>query len=417
MPIMQRHLRIASNKPRNIKYHNQKLILSMFRKKESLSIAEIANRINLSKTTVTKVVNEFEAKGMVLATGKGNSTDVGGKKPEIFAFNAAWSYVIVLTINPNTMAGAVMDMKCNFIGQRTANCAPNTPYQVVIQDMADMIQGMVKDLGLNIDTLHPIVIGCEGIIDADNGIIHYTIHHSWGQNLPLKEDLARVLGTPATIYVDNLLRLAGYVDMLTSETVYNSQVVLTTTYSAGGSILENQQLVHGINGFVGEFGHMIVEPHSDIRCDCGGYGCFGVLVSPNTVLAQAQKQCARYPQSVLYPKIREGALKITDIFEASNQDDPFACSLMDQVIHYFAIVIHNIVLLRDPEKIFIQGFYTGAGDYFLLNLRKKVNSLPFYKMERDLPIEYSVISGFNPYLAGAAYYAVDLLLDINSIYD
>jgi predicted NBD/HSP70 family sugar kinase len=354
---------------------------------------------------------------MVLATGKGNSTDVGGKKPEIFAFNAAWSYVIVLTINPNTMAGAVMDLKCNFISQRTANCAPNTPYQVAVQDMADMIQGMVKDLGLNIDTLHPIVIGCEGIIDADNGIIHYNIHHSWGQNLPLRKDLAQALGTPATIYVDNLLRLAGYVDMLISETVYNSQAVLTTTYSAGGSILENQQLVHGPNGFVGEFGHMIIEPYSDIRCDCGGYGCFGALVSPNTVLAQAQRQCAQHPQSDLYPKIQEGALKITDIFDASNQGDPFACSLMDQVIHYFAIMIHNIVLLRDPEKIIIQGFYTTAGDYFLINLRKKVNSLPFYKMERDLPIEYSAVSGFNVYLTGAAYYAVDVLLDINSIYD
>jgi predicted NBD/HSP70 family sugar kinase/DNA-binding XRE family transcriptional regulator len=414
---MRHHMRITSNKPRNIKYHNQKLILSMFRKKESLSIAEIANRINLSKTTVTKVVNEFEAKGLVLATGKGNSTDVGGKKPEIFAFNAAYSYVIALTINPNTMTGAVMDLKCNFISQRTANCTTNTPYQVAVQDMADMIRGMVNDLGLNINRLHPIVIGCEGIIDADNGIIHYSIHHSWGHNLPLREDLAQALGTPANIYVDNNLRLAGYVDMLISETVYNSQAVLTTTYSAGGSILENQQLVHGANGFVGEFGHMIIEPHSDIRCDCGGYGCFGALVSPNTVLAQAHKQYAQFPQSVLYPKIREGALKITDIFEASNQDDPFACFLIDQVIHYFAIVIQNIVLLRDPEKIIVQGFYTAAGDYFLLNLRKKVNSFPFYKMERNLPIEYSAVSGSNAYLTGAAYYAVDILLDINSIYD
>jgi glucokinase len=162
---------------------------------------------------------------------------------------------------------------------------------------------------------------------------------------------------------------------------------------------------------------MILEPHSEIRCDCGGYGCFGALVSPETVLARAYKAGADYPESVLYAKIVKKALDIFDIFAASNVDDRFARGLMDQVIHYFAIVIHNIVLLRDPENIIIQGFYAQAGEYFLKNLRHKVNSLPFYKMDRDLPINFTSFSGFNPYLIGAARYGVDLLLDINSLYD
>jgi predicted NBD/HSP70 family sugar kinase len=418
MPILKRSkVHYASNKPRNIKYHNQKLILSIFRHRDSISIAEIAGQINLSKTTITKVVNNFEAKGMVLAAGKGNSTDVGGKKPEMFIFDAAYSYVFALTVGINTMAGAIMDLKCRIISQMAVDCPEDTPYHEAVQGMADMIRCLLRDSGLIIDKNHPIVIGCEGIIDADNGIVHYTIHHSWGQNLPLREDLIRALGFPVNLYIDNNLRLAGYVDMITSDTVYDSQAVIVTTHSAGGSILENQQLVHGVHGFIGEIGHMIVEPHSEIRCKCGGFGCFEALVSPETVLSQAYKSYTSYPESFICPRAEKGVLTILDIFEASNNGDRFACMLMDTVIHYFSIVIHNIVLLRDPERIIIQGVYTAAGDYFLRNLRKKVNSLPFYKTERDLPISYTSVSGFNPYLIGAGCYAVDLLLDNNSLYD
>jgi predicted NBD/HSP70 family sugar kinase len=417
MPISQRHTQKTSNKPRHIKYHNQKLILSMFRKRDILSIAEISNRINLSKTTVTKVVNDFEAKGLVVATGKGDSTSVGGKKPELFSFNASYSYVIALTIGTNSIDGAVLDLKCGVISQEYITCDPKTPYRKAVQNMVDMIHRLIKDRGLKFDKMYPIVVGCEGIIDAGNGIIHYTMHHKWGQNLPLRDDLVRALDFDAPIYIDNNLRLAGYADMILDENPYDSQAVIITTLSAGGSVLENQQLVHGTNGFIGEVGHMIIEPYSKIRCACGGYGCFGALVSPNTVLAQCRNEYRKFPKSLIFSKAQAGTLKIIDIFEASNRNDPFADIILDRVIHYFTIVIHNIVLLRDPEKIIIQGIYSDAGDYFLKNLQKKVNSLSFYKMDRNLPITYSSVSGFNPYLIGAGYYAVDILLDFDSLYD
>ncbi|MDR3138387.1 MAG: ROK family protein [Treponema sp.] len=417
MPLSPRYMRNTSNKPRNIKYHNQKLILSMFRQKDILSITEIANQINLSKTTVTKVVNAFEAKGMVLATGKGSSTDTGGKKPELFAFNPSFSWVIVLTVSLKVITGALMDLKCNVITKQSAPCAPSLPYKEAVQVMADLICSLTKGSELVLDKLHPVVIGCEGIIDANNGLIHYTIHHQWGQNLPLRDDLANALPFPADIHVDNNLRLAGYADMILNEHVYDSQVVISSTSYAGGSIMEHRQLIHGINGFVGEFGHMIVEPFSDVQCHCGGYGCFEAMVSPDTVLARAYRIFDDYPQSVLYQKARVHNLTMADIFDASNEGDPFACALIDQVVRYFTVVIHNVILLRDTAKIIIQGNYTAAGDYFLNKLRTAVNTLPFYKMKRDLPIGYSGVSPVNSYLVGAAYYGVNILLEIDSLYD
>ncbi|MDR1315923.1 MAG: ROK family transcriptional regulator [Spirochaetales bacterium] len=418
MYATQQKLQRTSNKPKNIKYHNQKLILSMFRKAENLSIPDIADKINLSKTTVTKVVNDFAAKGLVKTSGKGSSTDVGGKKPELFAFNASFLHVITLSLGIKTLSCAVMDLKCHAISSRSVDCDIQVSYKKAIRRMADIIHAMMKEAGLSGREVHSIVLGCEGIIDATSGVIRYTVHHAWGTNLPVREDLARALAFPATIYVNNNSRLAGYYQALLNADLYEPVAVITSSFhSIGGSILENQQPMHGANGFIGEIGHMIIEPYSEIKCHCGGYGCFESLVSPQTVLAQAGKLYTDYPRSCLYRKAKEGALTITDVFEASNQQDPLACILLDKVIRYFSILIHNIVLLRDPSRIVIQGVYSSAGDYFLEQLRRQVNSLPFYKVERDLPIVYAPASALNVYLIGAGYYAVDVFLDTNSLYD
>ena len=54
-----------SNKPKNIRYHNQKLVTSLFRTADVLSVSEISEKINLSKTTVTKMMGDFVARGLI----------------------------------------------------------------------------------------------------------------------------------------------------------------------------------------------------------------------------------------------------------------------------------------------------------------------------------------------------------------
>lgn len=84
----------SSRKPRNIKLHNQKLVLSLFRTMTTASVSEISERINLSTTTVSKILAVLQENGLIKSIGKGSSTDEGGKKPELFALNETFKYVI-----------------------------------------------------------------------------------------------------------------------------------------------------------------------------------------------------------------------------------------------------------------------------------------------------------------------------------
>ena len=150
----------SSNKPVNIKYHNQKLILSLFRQADTLSIAEIAERIKLSKTTIAKVIGEFEAKGLILCAGKGESTEVGGKKPEIFAFNAAFAHVAAMAIRQDQIHGAITDLRGNPLCRREAECGAEVDYESALAKLAEMLTSLIRDAGLSPPRLCGLILGC-----------------------------------------------------------------------------------------------------------------------------------------------------------------------------------------------------------------------------------------------------------------
>ena len=52
-----------------------------------------------------------------------------------------------------------------------------------------------------------------------------------------------------------------------------SMVLVTLGTGIGGGLVANGELQRGVNGFAGEFGHMVVDPNGP-RCPCGRRGCW-----------------------------------------------------------------------------------------------------------------------------------------------
>ena len=60
-------------------------------------------------------------------------------------------------------------------------------------------------------------------------------------------------------------------------------VVVTVSEGIGTGILVNGQLVRGINGMAGEFGHVPLDPDGPL-CGCGSRGCWEVFASNRAAL-------------------------------------------------------------------------------------------------------------------------------------
>ena len=79
-------------KQKTLKQINRKVILNILRNSGELSIAELSKEVNLSKPTLMTIMNYYIENKLVVIAGKGNSTEEGGKKPNIFKFNEIIHY-------------------------------------------------------------------------------------------------------------------------------------------------------------------------------------------------------------------------------------------------------------------------------------------------------------------------------------
>ena len=126
-----------SRKPRNIKLHNERLVLFLLREAGSTTAGEIASRINLSITTVMRIVNSLKSIGVIRSAGKGESTDEGGKKPELFAVNEAFRYAVGGYINSRRVSLGLYDFTCRETARKTTELEPGMSLDEVLKTAAE----------------------------------------------------------------------------------------------------------------------------------------------------------------------------------------------------------------------------------------------------------------------------------------
>lgn len=408
-----------SSKPRNIKYNNQKLVMSLFRWAGKLSVSEISEQVGLSKTTIKKIIGDLMKKNMLLSAGKGESTEEGGKKPELFIFNPAFRYIVLVNIPITHVRVSILDLNAREVFCLTQETDPHhDSYPEQIRCAAECTLSALNQFGIEPEQLCGIMICGDGIVDSKRGIIRYSVHHHWPGNLPVLEDFAKEFPYEVPLYVENAGALCGYADLLDPSTRELHTIVhLFVDRHSCGCVLRDGKLQNGAHGFMSEFGHITADPRSELTCVCGSKGCFEVLAAPEQVLRQTGELLSSFPDSQIAQAAQQGKLTMKQLFEAAEAGEPCARQSMEQVIRWFAVLIRSIMIFHDPQKILIQGTYQEAGPYFLKKLREAVLSTPFFQAGEDLLIDFAPYSFREALTLSCGYYVGRNFLETDSLYD
>ena len=113
--------------PSNLKIQNRRMVLSCFRDNRPHSVADVVARTGISKLTVMKAIQFFCGKGILASSGKGDSTELGGKKPEYFRFSCG-KYLLTIRMWPEDLGLTLFDMRMNKVtSSHLAWIIPDTP--------------------------------------------------------------------------------------------------------------------------------------------------------------------------------------------------------------------------------------------------------------------------------------------------
>lgn len=379
-------------------------VLDVLRKNPRCTINEIADLAHLSRLTVAKILDRLAADKIVKADGKAPGRLEGGPKPQLFHFNGAARHSVGILIGERSVAGRLVDLNIKTVARcrRVISLEAGIPELLAIVE--DVFTSLIKRKGVSRRSILGIGVGSQGVTDSEHGVVLTSPHNpGWGTHLPLRDLIQERVGTSVPVYIDNAIRFRTLAETTAGilRNVKNAHVIHCAEGLIAGNIL-NAAIYRGAHNYAGSIGHMKVNVRDTERCDCGGYGCFEMQVMPRRILARAQELKPRYADSSLFGGKKTPTLGA--VFAGCEAGDLLSLALIDEAVGWFAIAIHNIILMFDPEVVVIQGTYAKAGEYFIRSLRDRIGTVSLLNVTHGTRIECSQLDDEEAGTLGAASY-------------
>ena len=369
--------------PSSLKHRNRQLVLECFRDRKEHSVAEIVARTGISKLTVMRAIQFFCAKKILFSSGKGESTEQGGKRPEYFHFGCK-QYLLTVSLWPESLSLTLFNMELQEIRRSSyAWIIPASP-EVAFSFVREQSLTLLQQSGLTCEDLYGVSLSTSGIVDYDTMVLKYSVHSpEWGTDIPVGQYLRDIFGDNPFYFVENAGKCISRA-LLSEETgSYQRILVLFTSWGLSGALIQDGKLLSGRDSLIGEIGHMILDPSDTEQCSCGSYGCLERLVS----VARLRKRVALDPPPPESPlsKLAPEAVNLSHLFFASQQEDPYARAYVTYLADCFSTLLRNVALVFNPEKVVFVGDYAIADRYF--DRRMWHNFQQFHYLASSAPME------------------------------
>ncbi len=395
-------------KPKNIRSQNKELIINLYRQYSELSISDISRRVGLSRTTVMNINQELLENRIIVEAGKGVSTGEGGKKPNIYRFEAERMLILTFYVKHDTLLFALYDLKYSVKLQDSSPISTDSTFQDVATAMQELIaRNILDNERYRQKELLVCMIGVHGNIDLQSGICRQSTHFpTWGVDSNLLQIIRDTVTITCPVYIDHWIRLKTYGEnRMGSLGSHDSVVVIDAGWHGVVSgIMLNGNIYTGKHFLSGEVGHFSINPDDDEVCHCGSHGCFERQISLQRLCGRVAALLPEYPESRL--RAVKGNCTLRELFTAADLGDTLAQRILDEAAHWFSLMISYIILFFDPETLFIEGDWASGCRYFEQAVSRKIQSISLPRLKRENVLQYAPNSS-EAVLRGAAVMAYD----------
>lgn len=260
--------------PQHNRVHNRSLVLQALFHNGAMSRADLARHSGLTRPTVSVLVAELEADGIVSEIGQREDVRVG-KPATLVEINADAFHMITLDLSSaDRFVGAVVNLRGEVVDRAEIEL------DGAVRD--DAIARVIR-LGERLSSLTTrrilgIGVGSPGIVD-DQGVVREALHLEWF-DLPLKERLKDHFRVPVRVANDANVAALGVHTFRDVEGL--SLMVITIGHGVGVGLIIGGSLVEGEQFSAGEIGHVTVDAGADGSsgdlCNCGRRGCLETVI-------------------------------------------------------------------------------------------------------------------------------------------
>ncbi|MET8935739.1 MULTISPECIES: ROK family transcriptional regulator [Streptomyces] len=347
--------------PRVLRAMNDRAALDLLLEHGPLSRTRVGKLTGLSKPTASQLLARLEAAGLVVATG--TSEGRPGPNAQLYTVNPRAAHVAGLDVNGQRIVAAVADVTGATVGQFEL-ATPGRRADSVVRQVADALDGAVKDAGLTRADVHRVVIGTPGAFDPGTGRLRYASHLPGWHSPTLLDELAAFLPMPVEYENDvNLVAVAE--QRLGAARGHEDFVLLWNEEGLGAALVINGRLHRGFTGGAGEVGFLPVPGtplvRQVVKANSGG---FQELAGAQAVPRLAKALGIDTPQQP-YAKV---AAELLARAAAAYEEDEALTELLRQYAQRLATGLASVTAVLDPGLIVLSGGAVAAGGEILRSL-------------------------------------------------
>jgi N-acetylglucosamine repressor len=340
--------------------HNVRLVMRALAGLGPISRADIARRTDLTRTTVSDVVNQLAAAGLVQEIGRGPSS--GGKAPILLQIPRDARQLIGVHVGEGQVRGAIVNLagEISHREQLTLEGRDGDDALHRLEELLDRLLVVAAQPPLGVG------IGTSGLVDTNAGTVRWAVHLDW-RDLHLAARLRSRTGLP--VYVANDSQAAALAEWtFGGHTPARGMIVIKVGNGIGAGIIIDDRLYQGDSSGAGEIGHVSVVAN-DVRCRCGRTGCLETIASLRAVDGRIQA-VAHGPDERPEPSSNDpGALERS--LDAYLTGDEQVRGIVIEAGRALGRMVGYLVGALDIHDIVLIGSMTAFGDPWLDAVRNE----------------------------------------------
>jgi predicted NBD/HSP70 family sugar kinase len=241
----------------------------------------------LSRATVSKLVGELQAQGLVTEQGSALTADArSGRPPALLTLNPQIGAFGGVDFGHSSVRVAIADVTGRLLAEDRLDLDVDNAAELAITAAVERLPALVSQAGLPRKRLLGVGAAISAPVRRDGAsVVTAGILPGWNAVSPQRE-LSRRLGVP--VHVGNDANLGALAEVRTGAARGASDVVyLMLSSGVGGGLVLGGSLFTGHTGMTGELGHVQVDPHGEL-CRCGNRGCLETVAGAQALLARVR---------------------------------------------------------------------------------------------------------------------------------
>lgn len=368
--------------------NGQRIVDAMFdAAPQGISRADIARVTGLSKPTVSNLVADLEASGLIRLSPVPTTTGNVGRPAMLYEFVPEAGFVVAADVGATKIIVGVANLLGTVVAEQELETGPNA--ETALNRVAETARQMLSEIGGQAGSA---CVGVPGIYRPHSDSVEQALNLPGFEGLRVRANLEELLDME--VHVDNDVNLAALAEADLDIDQTNFAAISIGT-GIGMGIIVGGELYRGGTGAAGEVGSLVLH---DSSADSDS-----PLILEDVSSAPAiRKQFGKAAESG-HPTELHGSADVPEIFDAAAQGDPAAVHVLENAASAMATAIMQLCLIIDPERI-VFGGGVGANQVFV----EAVNAELYRRHSQPVEISASTLGRRATFL-GAVSWALDEL--------